>query len=70
MTEQKQGLTLPCGCVVHTRNGILKQCETAKELQKEIKVSKLSGQSNRVDRANFNFEEHFTEQIEAMEVES
>ena len=65
---QDTNVDLPCGCKIR-RNTVIEFCETAAQLNQERKQASKNSSKSKAERAALNYEEHFTEQFEAMEFE-
>ncbi len=63
---QDTNVDLPCGCKIR-RNQVIEFCERAAQLNQERKQTSKNSSSSKAERAALNYEEHFTEQFEAME---
>ena len=59
---------LPCGCKIR-RNQVIQNCERAAQLLQEKKTTSKNSSAGKAERAALNYEEHFTEQFERMEIE-
>jgi hypothetical protein len=65
---QDTNIDLPCGCKIK-RNQVIVHCERGAQLNQERKLASKNSSSGKAERAALNYEEHFTEQFEAMEFE-
>lgn len=62
---QDTNADLPCGCKIK-RNTVIVHCEKAAQLNQERKLASKNSSSGKAERAALSYEEHFTEQFEAL----
>jgi hypothetical protein len=65
---QEMNNDLLCGCQIR-HNQVIHRCEKATLLFQEIKLASKNGSPGKLERANFNYEEHYTEQFERIELD-